>query len=489
MPILSVIMFFLLIYIMVRKNSAMGRYADLFVIYCTVKIYWFQGYFLKIGNNEISSIANISSHLLLLYSIYLVVYKKIKIDKTTLMSIIFFVSIICLGMMYEKIFPYDGLLLPEQNDEINWDGYIAGTCSMYQYIPPFSAFLRPLWQVLEFSFEVLVFKQIYEISWFVNSYMKIIGYLKYGIYYGYFEFLLKNIIGNLTITYDFAAILLGVNEYSVYTEAYIKDGLFYTLQGLTREPSHFNCFLFNVAVLMMLGNIMKRIVKNKSVNVLSTYSNFTICACIGLMLLTGGFSSIWYLFIIGGVALLLRIRESGGSILDFLLQKKITMFSFFIICSGIVFAINQNDYLYNRLIDAMAVFEFLSESNGFAGISILGGNSGIGSTIARFVSIYEGIIAFVERPLLGLSWCVQPVHDFSITLLSNIGILGVYFLYKVMISSIEKKRYDFSMIFLIFIIGGLPITISSSFFALHWLLFFEVTSFYMNYWDNDNVSS
>ncbi len=489
MPILSIIMFAILVYIMLRKSTVLERYTDLFVISCTLKIYWFQGYFFKIGSNEVSNIANVASFLLFLYSIYLVVSRKIKIRSNICKTALSFVFVICMGMICEKIFPYDGLLMPEQNEQISWDGYIAGTCSMYHYVPPFSAFLRPLWEIISFSFEILVFKQICNFSWIINPYMKIIGYLKYGIYYGYLEFIFKNIVGNLTVTFDFAAILLGVNAESVFTEAQMRDGIFYTLQGLTREPSHFNCFLFNVAILMLLGNVIKRLAQNRGMHVRTTYSNLTLCACLGLMLLTGGFSSVWFLFIVGCCALVLNIRETNSSIFDFFLRKKWITILFLILCITIVFAIAQNDYLYTRLSDAIAVVGFLSESNGFTGISILGGSSGIGSTIARFVSIYEGTMIFVARPLLGVSWGVQPLHDFSMRLLSNMGLLGCFFLYKMLISSKENIRYDFVLIFLIFIIGGFPITISPSGLCLYWVLIFEATTFYMNYWENDNVST
>lgn len=488
MPILSIIVFVILVHIMLRKNTVLGRYTDLFIISCTLKIYWFQGYFFKIGSNEVSSVANIAGYFLFLYSIYLVVSRNIKIGGNTCKTILLFVVVICVGMLCEKIFPYDGMLMPEQNEQISWDGYIAGTCSMYHYVPPFSAFLHPLWEVISFSFEILVFKQICNFSWIINPYMKIIGYLKYGIYYGYLEFVLKNIIGNLTVTYDFAAILLGVNERSVYTEAQTRDGIFYTLQGLTREPSHFNCFLFNLMILLLLGNVIKRMAKKRGMDVRHTYNNLTLCACLGLMLLTGGFSSVWFLFIVGCCALVLNIRESRSSMLDFLLRKKWTVFLFLILCIMIVFAIAQNDYLYTRLSDAIAVVGFLSESNGFAGISILGGDSGIGSTIARFVSVYEGTMIFIDRPLLGVSYGVQPLHDFSMMLLSNMGLLGCFALYKMLISSNVKIRYDFVLLFLIFIIGGFPITISPYGLCLYWVLIFEATTFYMNNWENDNVS-
>ncbi|SDO76295.1 hypothetical protein SAMN05216366_10152 [Selenomonas ruminantium] len=488
-PILSIIVIGVLLYIMLRENCWQKRYADLFATVCVLQLCWFQGYFFKIGQHEVSSLYGVAGYCLLIYSFYLLFSGRVYLKKNILMTVIGFITIIIFGMIYEKLLPYDGLLMPEQSSKISWDGYVAGKCLMYQYVPSVSSFLRPLWEVFIFAFEVLIFKQIYSFEWFISPYMRIVGWLKYVIYYGYFEFIVKNVIGNLTFTFDFAAILLGVNEESIYTDARIRDGIFYTLQGGTREPSHYNCVLFNIAMLMLLGNILRKFAQKRGWNVPQTYSNMTFLLCLVLMLLTGGFSSVWFLFIIACCTILLRIRENGGSVFGFFLCRKLILLSFVGVCIIVSYVISQNDYLYNRLMDALEVIEFLGKNNGFVGIGIIGGNSGIGSTIARFVSIYEGWQVFMARPLLGISWHVQYIHDFSIFMLMNMGILGVYALYRMLSVSRENLRYDVLILGLIFMIGGLPVTVSTGGLCLHWLLFFEATTFYMNHWEEKDVSA
>ena len=480
MPILSIVVFCLLIYIMLRKNTYINRYTDLFTITCVIKIYWFQGYFLKLGHNEISSIANLSNYFLLIYSLYLIISKKINIDIKVLKSVVCFVGVIFLGMVYEKIYPYSGLLMPIQDDVTNWDLYIFGNCSMYPYVPEISNMARSLLDITSFLLIIVVFKSIFSYKWFITPYMKIIGWLKYGIYYGYLEWIIKNLLGNLTITYSFAEMLLGANEIAIFTEATSRDGVFYSIQGLTRETSYFNGYLFTLALLMLFGNILKRMAKEYELEIPNTYNGLTLALCIMLFFITGGFSAVWFLFIVGICALLIRIRESKTSISEFLIKKKMIVVSFSIVCIIAVGALVQNEYFYKRIMDALSIIDFLSGSNGFAGIMALGSGDSIGSTIARFVSLYEGIIIFIDRPLMGLSYIVQPIHDWSLMLIINIGIVGMYFLYKVLISSKEKRRYDFFMLFLIFIIGGLPVNICPGALCVYWVLLFEVTTYYMN---------
>jgi len=480
LPIFSVVVFGILLYIMTRRCTYLERYTNLFILTCVLKIYWFQGYLFKIGHNEISSIAYLSNHFLVIYSLYLIIAGKININPQILKHTIYFLIVIFLGMMYEKIHPYGGLLLPVQDDVTSWDTYVLGMCEMYPYVPSVSEMARSLFDVGIFSFEVLVFKSIYNYEWFITLYMKVIDWLKYGIYYGYAEWIIKNLVGNLTVTFSFAEIMLGANEFAVFTDARTRDGIFYTVQGLTREPSYFNGFLLTLSLLMLFGNMLKKMANKRNIPFPDTYNKYTLVLCIMLLFFTGGFSAVWFLFVIGSCTILLHIRESGVSIFSFFIKRKKFIASFIISCSIAVIALVQNDYFYNRLIDAFSVVNFLSGNGGYIGISALGSDNSIASTITRFVSIYEGVMIFLDRPLMGLSYKVQSIHDWSLMLTINIGIIGMCFLYKMLISSKEKQRYDFFMLFLIFIIGGLPVNICPSALCIYWVLLFEATTYYMN---------
>ena len=69
---------------------------------------------------------------------------------------------------------------------------------------------------------------------------------------------MKNAVGQLTFTYDLAGALFGVNRAAIFTEAFSKGGTFYSLQGFTREPSHYVMYLFTIALFMVLAGVCQK---------------------------------------------------------------------------------------------------------------------------------------------------------------------------------------------------------------------------------------
>lgn len=457
-----------------NRKTRISKYYDLFTLDCVLRIYWFQGYFIKIGSSEIANIASVTELFLFGYALYLIIIKEIQIEKNYFKILTFFLVINFFGIFLEVIFPYDGVLLPDQEHE-SWDDLVLGRCYMYNYYPSFGDFAKTYFMLTMFGFNVVIFKQVYDRDRFVCLYMKIIKLIKYGVFYGAFEFIAKNIIGNLNITYDISAILLGVNELAVYKEAFVKNGL-YTLQGLTREPSHFNCFLFSYIFFVTLGRVMLK--HNKEYMYLKPYNNFTVFIAVLLLLLSGGFSAVWYLFVLFASSFIIRVNESKFNISILHAKTMLSIsFSFFIIMI-IVYAIMQNDYFYKRLCDAFLVIDYIIDvDNAAVMVAALGGGEGLGSTIARMFSTYVGINIFLNRPLFGLGYCLQPVHSFTALFLANMGVMGVYSIYKILSFSMSRK-FDSMLMFLFFVIGGLPITIVPLGLSVHWLLFFEATHFY-----------
>lgn len=479
MPVLSLLLLFALLYIITNSKKKIDKYYDLFALSCILRIYWFQGYFLKVGEREIANIAAITEVFLTLYAIYLVYLRIVEIKQTYVYVLLAFIFFNLLGIFLEIVFPYDGLLLPEQEAGSSWDDLIAGKCSMHVYYPTFSDYVKPYLSLVQFGVNVIFFKHVYDKDKFIKSYLKIIRYTKYGVYYGLFEFVVKNVIGNLTLTYDISAMLVGVNEFSCYKEAFMKNGL-YTLQGLTREPSHFNCYLFSFLLLAMLGEVVLK--NNIKYRELKKYGKSCMFFAVFLLLFSGGFSAVWYLFII--VLSYLVIKNNSSKKRLKIMSKRNAAFLIFTIftIATLSFIISQNDYFHNRLQDAFVIIDYISEVDNVTAIAVLFSNSeGSGSTIARMFSTYVGLNVFFDRPLFGLGYCLQFVHSFSASFLANMGIIGVISIYKLLTCSNNiSKNYDVLLLFIVFIIGGLPITIAPLGLSMHWLLYFEATSLYVN---------
>ena len=478
MPIASIVVLTLLVYIFMSNKTYKEKYIFLFVLTCVLKIYWTQGYFLKIGNTEISSTSGVASYCLLIYSIYLFLCRKIEIKKRTCMFAVMLVVVSVISMIYEAVMPYEGMLMPEQNENSSWDLYVLGQCYMYPYTPSVSSYISSLITVIQFAVNVLLFKNICDKEMFLKSYMRIIYWLKFEMYFGIFEFFLKNIINDLTTTFQITEILFGLNASSVLDSAVMKGGIFYSLQGFAREPSHYNVFLFSLCLLMLLGNVMCS--KFASDRIEKSYSKSTIFGCVVLLILSGGFSGVWFLTMLLVLALLLHIREHNYNVYDIVKKNKAWMMIFFVIAFVIGYVIMRNDYFSGRISDALAIVNFLGDTGSFVGASMLVDNEGAHSTLARFVSIYQGMVIFFDRPILGISFGVQTLHDFSIMYLVNMGVAGVFAMYKLLASTNNNLRYDNKFLFLLFIIGGFPMTVSCYGLSMHWLLFFEGTRLYMN---------
>lgn len=482
MPIFSILYVFLLIYIFIRLKTYKDTFFSLLVLATVLQIYFFQGYFLKIGSNEISSCAFITMKILVVYSFYLLLSGRVRVSISIFKGALLFLGVIALSMLVEYLHPYDGLLLVGTEAGYSWDDYVAGRCQLLPYTPNLNSFVRPFYVVFEFTTIILVFKQLCDFESLARVVMKIVQWGKWGIYYGVIEFILKNILGNTSITYDIAAVLFGVNAESILTSAEKKGGIFYSLQGATREPSHFIIYLFSIGVFMLLGNILYKKAQRIGLKIEKPYSNITLGVCIVVMLLTGGFSSVWFSFILIILAMFLKIREGNESPWSLILRHKTWLFIFCVISLFVFLFIQSNDYLTGRMQDAISVASLLGDGTSVAGLSVLTeGNEGVGSTIARFVSIYMGVQVFLDNPILGISPDIQNVHDTTMTMLSGIGLAGVISLYYFFTRSRYNYKYDWLLLFLIIIFGGFPMAMSPSIFSVYYAIIAECSTVYMSH--------
>lgn len=467
MPIFSLIITGILLYIAVfSKETIINKFYKIFAIDCVVKLFFVQGYFVKIGNRVFSSSADICDLALFVYAIMILFRNKQLLNNKVIILGLCFLGMSVISIFCELVFPYDGLLLPKQDTMYNWDLYIAGKCSMIQYYPSIIDYVYWFRTLFIFVIIAAAFKMVFNISHFIKAYMNVINIAKYGIYYGWLEFFLKNIVNDLTITYDFAAVMFGVDEHAA-AKAFYK-GIFYALQGFTREPSHFNVFIFSVVMLMILGFFIKENMKGV-INIKLPYSRLTIISGILLLLMTGGFSAVWFIFILPlGTAVLVIRRINITSILKY---KGAILFGM-CCCVVFLFMIANNDYFTTRIQNAFHVLAFISNPSGSTA-GLIQACKGDGSTVARLISIYEGINIFIHRPLLGLGYRIQAVHSDTVLYLMNMGLIGYCLFWRFLISSSHSFKYDKLYLGIVFVIGGLPMIMSAYGLCVYWLLFIE----------------
>ncbi len=462
MPIFSVIFVFALLYIFSLKDRK-EKYLNLLLLTVILNLWFLQGYFIKIGNKEIITCGNLADRVLFFYSLYYLYVTRSMIPEKIKKRFFLMLIIPLVGILLEVIFPFNGELLP-YDAEHGWDGYVYGEYGKVNYIISLSQMLINYIKMAIVWFDIVAIKIICDKNDIIKLCHKMIITSYIVIWYGYFEFFLKNIISVPMLTYEFTAIFFGRNETSIWAEPAKKGTEWFVLQGFTREPSHFVIVLFLISISMIIYNkiIDKGIVLEKKYSIRILVGN-----CV-LMYLTGGFSAIWCIGMLWGCYALVKFDAYRASPKRIIKIATMVMLLFTVIYSIVVML--GNEYVRERLDNLFMVFDMITDNP-----YILLMLSGDVSTVARLVSIFDTFQVAIQRPLFGLGIGVQWAHDILATMLADFGIIGIITWFCFVTSG--DRKYDYILVGVIFFVWGLPFGIgilSHCFYAL----LIEATSIY-----------
>ena len=297
MPIFSIIFLFIIAIIFIRYRTSENRFYALFALTVILQIHFFQGYFIKIGANEIWSCESLSLKILAFYSLWLIFSGRARLGRNIYRGVMLCLLFLLGSIAYETFVPFDGLLMPHMEGNTDggysWDNLVAGKVAMVGYQPSLQELVGASKTFLYYILVLATFKAFFNLEFFTRSLMSVIKWGKLCIYYGLFEFFLKNAVGQLTFTYDLAGALFGVNRAAIFTEAFSKGGTFYSLQGFTREPSHYVMYLFTIALFMVLAGVCQKRCLEIGVYIKKTFYPFEIILSVLVMFLCGGFSTVW----------------------------------------------------------------------------------------------------------------------------------------------------------------------------------------------------
>ena len=171
MPLLSIARLVVIIYFLTKRDTYVDRYFNLFMLSSFLRVYWLEGYFIKIGDLEIGNLPVISEAVLLLYSLYLLWVGIAKLRSRFFYVWLAFLAIVSIGIVYELLMPYDGLLLVEQKGDVSWDGYATGRWGMYTYFPGIRDFIPAFVSLLVWSFNILFFKCVFAKDKFAEMFL------------------------------------------------------------------------------------------------------------------------------------------------------------------------------------------------------------------------------------------------------------------------------------------------------------------------------
>lgn len=445
MPICSALVIIATLYGFVRKTKLKEMHNYFLLMYTVLLLYWPQGYFVALGNYKLSNVVTFSELILFIVSLFILV--RIKVCSRLLFLGCVFFLLILIGSLYEYLNPVNFQII---NDYADWDYYAYGRIGKETININIKEQIILYIQVINYIINVFIVKTIYSKDDIYNLLQKIVLWSAFVIGTGILEFTIKNIIHYQDVYYMIKEIFFGISEKTVIEP--VVRGSFYSLEGMTTEPSHYTCTIF---ISLMLAAILKKInamktevVQKSSLLNFMTKKTYFIIGLI-TMYLTGGLSGILYIVmaIIG-----YSIISSGHYEKLYLRLKKYLIYSIVSVlaCWGILYVLYNygEGYVKYRMDISVSVIEMLISGNYYLfGV--------VDSSVPRFIANMDVFLDFMKRPLLGLGIGVQTAFNEFSTMFSYFGILGVA-AWLLFINQIGKNNYDilklhYDKIFLIFI--------------------------------------
>lgn len=468
MTIFSGIYLIVLLRIIFKSKTVKTLYVNILVFTCVLDIVFDRGTFI-IGSHLINC-ASVTRLFLLMLSVY-ILYASKKINTNYTLLCVALGAILLGGISYEVLVPYDreGIF-----DITEWDGYVQGTIQPGRLEYFFSEGIKYLSSVFMMLLSLYVIKFYLTGEQLLRVVKSIYTGGKILIYYGVAEFVTRNILQMPEVPHMMMRALLGDLPSNYYSTPGLR-GSFYMLLGFQAEPSQFVQQIFFVAVIGII--LIKIYLQNNGMLEIPVRSiKIELCICMILMLLSGGFSAIWYMLIILLLMYYLFVKNKFSFSCKLNIKRGIAIIGATIGGAIIVYSVfDDTSYLNARLQQTLEVLDYLLSPTGLAAVSFYD------SSLARLVSVFDVASYCFDRPLIGFGIGAITAHDSTFTMLADFGILGMLFWYKIVTCPVEKHVfYDYKFILIMILLSGLLVG-SGRIFAFHIfaVVIFEATKLYM----------
>lgn len=356
-----------------------------------------------------------------------------------------FVLFVLLTYLYHVIFKSVFL---SANFDTTWDEFFNGNGNL-SLVTVNSNVLQTFLRFFIFGFSIAVFAGLVQFKDIYSVSKKIIFISKLYLIYLILEFILLNLFGTNSLR------LLIIDLFGNSAATFINPRIILNVQvpmGLAREPSN----LALTCLYILLVSFFTMFIAKKNIGTFIGY--FIVC------LLIGSLSAYRYIFVVIFIAFLAGIlrkkrnHERIVSIKSFL----IVVASLVIVFAG-VFALFGNRI--ENIVNSILTFSPYTVSN-----------LETSSEIIRFYSIYNNLYYFIKYPIFGTGLGTIYSYSSTITLLTNVGVIGLVLFFVFYLSAINRGK----KIKNIMIKCSLIITILSLFLLtghLGYLLYFEKTFF------------
>lgn len=473
MKIFGGILIAIILYIILSRKTLKQKFIYFLSLTSVLEVAALQGYFIRSGTTELGYEV-VCSVLFFIFSLFFAYKKNLTVDKNLFLFSGLFLFTVWLGIILESIYPYDGMIIGLAQGG-NWDAYVSGKIEKGPAEVMYT--LEFLYYILLLTFVLAMFivKKLFDVHDILKSLAIMNKFFLILIVYGVIEFIMKNVLGS-DLTLQFADIFLGTGG-STYSELVLR-GDSYQLQGLTREPSAYAFQLFMIIIFFMIERNIGLIVAVEKYKKFAKSLQYRVVVSVAvlLMLVSGSFSSLIYLSIVMILCFLIKGKKNNG-------YKELVYFLIagFLVCLFlfILYEYFPNSYIGDKLSEFLWAWDFID-----AGTWSLLTETGIDigsmqSIVARVVSIMDTFSDFLNRPILGLGLIVQSAHSGVVSILSDIGLLGLFLWIKmVFYRRSETLKYDYVFIIFALFIANIPAGLRIILYGNFVILLIESTRYY-----------
>lgn len=438
-PFLTFLILFLLIRNLMHNDLKM-IYEGILIMDVVLLVMWPQGFFIKFGDNGISSCQTIVELALLICSILFVLRYRIKIPVSLMLYSFLWIICIAIGIMSEIVDPIDFFIINEYAD---WDSYVLGIINKTKLTINWKEQIIFYSIIVNYIINIWILKTAISESQMKRMMEKITVYLQLALLFGMVEFIVSNIAGEPTLILSIKDILF-LSETNFFTTPN-KRGNFYGLSGVTSEPSHYVMSLFLIGIFVLIRN---KIITRNGGRLDSLYrSKCYMFLIMVIMYFTGGFSAVWYIAMLMIANYIIRNEYRNVNRLLYYIKYVLILLIIMGTCLYVFYNWGAGYIAYRLELVSEIINAILSNNLGVYSFAI-------DSTAVRLISCYDVFNDFLQRPLFGLGIGIEEAHNEFSTMLSYFGIIGII-VWGFMINF--KDKYDISLFVLLYLIAGIPI--------------------------------
>ncbi len=315
--------------------------------------------------------------------------------------VFFVVNVICF-----YIFPYTGKVIAT-----DWEKFCRGE-DVWTTLSSSSLQMGYYATLISLGIILLCGKKTLDRSNWLKILNNVLFVCKINIILGIIEFFVKNIFQSQIVT-DCCIKIFG--SYGAQQNELDLRGLFYTIQGATKEASMYTTTMFYTALLFL--------VKGKLTNKKDFYrSRIWLFISVVMLLINTTMSSVLYLGLLGligfGHNLILKKKRGGNGL--FIIGRVALLAVSGVLCA-VIFAnystlLKSDNYIIRRIGRAAEQVLLSLQSSS---------NNQYSSESIRFTGIFYDLRMWLKKPLIGFGFGTLVCNSGIVTMLVNVGLIGV----------------------------------------------------------------